>query len=124
MTNTRTITYSAAVAKMLDERQEETGEDIEDIIVAALERLIPYGIEDPSPEERIENAVLAMCETQPSWGARINRVWGALGHDFGDATSLDWGMQRDFHRQFRYDDAAKQAIIDDVEYPPFPKRST
>ncbi len=72
--------------------------------------------DDRSLKERVTEV---MCETQPSWGRRIERVLSVLDLDFGDADSLDWGMQRDFFRLFVGNPEAVEAMArGDYEFPP------
>src|SRR5690606_19103945 len=57
-------------------------------------------------EGKIENAVMAMAETQPSWGWRISRVFGALGSDFGGPAVIDAAIETDAVRKRGDDDEA------------------
>lgn len=69
-------------------------------------------------EGKIENAVMAMAETQPSWGWRISRVFGALGSDFGGPDAIDAAIETDVARKlgddkedFEYQIAAQEKQI-------------
>lgn len=62
--------------------------------------------DNPTPEERIENAQMAASETQPSWKHRCYAIMGALGLDYGDP---DWEMPDDRKR-------SQERLVQDVAH--------
>ena len=85
---------------------------------AAIEFMADEG-HDPLVDARIQNAVQAACDTQPSEGHRMARIWSALGQDFGDADSIEWGFQRNYIRLFSLHPEAVEAVrARDDSFPP------